>query len=588
MKKMKTTIAATVALAACVGTQLLAQNTKQDTITMALTLNAQASVSTSATVANAGNFSQGPLYYKIAPAAKFTQANILEAIAIVMHGNPKFYSSSATLELVQGELGGFWNINDGLAQSFPDYYTTPDPIGNLSGLTGSFNDDGSDGANPYYGTLRAVFFPDIGPYDWYGEDSTYVPFVTGQDFDDRIPNFVDDFNAPPGFYDPLGKTSIADGVNEYARLDTGRHFLPVPWMAYDPSTETGTPYPTTGEYPPGHMQPWGQIYVRDPKASGFTADDPLCENVTFFFDLEVQECYDCFYLNSFITTATFKSVPGVSGGPPCCGSENILTGTGVDYYYLTLDFDNTLNNSFLNPALETNDDDDSYYVYNWVGFTGVIPNSGEENDNGLSPDILEYSDKIKSDLEGLASPYETRFTLNGIVTYHWALKLINKSDVAADYIGTAPATYVANGYGFIGLVCQLITGTVTFTEKSVPDVGCCDDQDWWDDEFNDFSTGDTYYSGWFGPGWTGGHGYFNPDFDQYNPYPYYNIVGGEIYDTDIADEDLPYQHESPLNPAAALTDHLQNYGSSSVWTYDFDTYIDRDIEEPSVGGATKK
>src|ERR1035437_344890 len=46
MKKMKTTILTSVALAACVSTQLFAQNVKEDTITFALTGIQQVSVST--------------------------------------------------------------------------------------------------------------------------------------------------------------------------------------------------------------------------------------------------------------------------------------------------------------------------------------------------------------------------------------------------------------------------------------------------------------------------------------------------------------------------------------------------------------
>src|ERR1035441_4873675 len=63
MKKMKTTILTAVALAACVSTQLFAQN-KEDVITLSLTGQEQVSVSTSATVKNAGNWPDGPKYYK--------------------------------------------------------------------------------------------------------------------------------------------------------------------------------------------------------------------------------------------------------------------------------------------------------------------------------------------------------------------------------------------------------------------------------------------------------------------------------------------------------------------------------------------
>jgi hypothetical protein len=180
--------------------------------------------------------------------------------------------------------------------------------------------------------------------------------------------------------------------------------------------------------------------------------------------------------------------------------------------------------------------------------------------------LLEYSDSIRSHL-GSPSPYETRFTLKGIVTYTWALKFINSSDIAPDYIGKA--SYAANGYGFIGLVCQLITGSATFTETAVKDVGCCDDIIWWDQQYNtpQFNGQANYHTtviGWYGPGWDGLYGYFNPYFDQYNPYPFYNIVGGFSFDTDFLIWDLPNQNESPFNPSTALTRHQRDDGSSSI------------------------
>ena len=64
----------------------------------------------------------------------------------------------------------------------------------------------------------------------------------------------------------------------------------------------------------------------------------------------------------------------------------------------------------------------------------------------------------------------------------------------------------------------------------------------------------TWATGWYGPGHDGGTGYFNPRSDQLNPYPYYNIVGGEAYGP-LYQYDLPDQNESPLNPQAALTRH---------------------------------
>ena len=103
------------------------------------------------------------------------------------------------------------------------------------------------------------------------------------------------------------------------------------------------------------------------------------------------------------------------------------------------------------------------------------------------------------------------------------------------------------------------------------DVGCCDDTPW--------------YESWYGPGSaygpTGnyriedgetGFGYFNPELDQYNPYPYYNLVAGQVYSTNYF-RDLPFQFESPYNPGAALTKHYVNTccsigsGKNTIFTY---------------------
>jgi hypothetical protein len=69
------------------------------------------------------------------------------------------------------------------------------------------------------------------------------------------------------------------------------------------------------------------------------------------------------------------------------------------------------------------------------------------------------------------------------------------------------------------------------------------------------STNQTLKDGWYGPGWDGGFGYFNPARSgQYNPYPYYNIVGGAPYGP-LYEPSLPDQNESPFNPPAALARH---------------------------------
>ena len=578
MKKMKTTIAATVALAACASTQLFAQNIKEDTITFSVSIMQQTSVSTSKTVANAGNFSAGPMFYKT-KTFKATEKDILADISAVMHnGKANFYSSKAKLVLVQGELGGFWNITDAAAQSYADL----DEDGDNS-LPGTFNDDGYDTGASNFGA-------------WY--DDSFDPANSG--YDENLGgtvaslNGVEDTAGDPTTWDPddagiIFPTLYVDvlsqsGVNNYtdfatylyggnrfaindgldaggwlsagaeALLDSGRHFLPVPFQKA-PSTDDGSDwvmYPTSGQYPVGHMQPWGQIFVKDPGANGYSADSPLCENVTFFFCLAVEECYDCFYLNSFITDANFTSKPGAATGPPCCTSPNLLLGTGVDKYYMSLTFDNTDNNPYLNNWTDNNNN--NYYYYHYVGYKGISVSFVSSTlhhtvADGLTPDLLIYVDSIRSRL-GTASPYECRFTLNGIVTYNWALKLLNVNDAAADFIGTAK--FDANGFGFIQLACSLLTGTVTFTEKAIKDIGCCDDTPWWD---NWYGPGSAYRND-YGSGYENGFGYYNPARDQFDAYPFFNVVGGEYYDNGLDSyRYLPDQFESPLNPGAALTYH---------------------------------
>jgi hypothetical protein len=220
--------------------------------------------------------------------------------------------------------------------------------------------------------------------------------------------------------------------------------------------------------------------------------------VTFFFAINVEECYDCFYLNSFITDATFKfkDAQQVTDGPPCCAGTipSGLSGNGKDRYYMTLSFDNTQNN----PYLSTNNQLSTYYVgwgqkvdstlpdYNkYAGIAGLEPflNSGGRVD-GLTPDGLDYFDPIASNL-GTFNQYVLRFTLNGVVTYNWNLKLINSSDLLPDFIGTA--SYPATGYGFWGLYCSLFNGSASIVEQSLKNANCCLDLPWNDS--------------WYGPGY---------------------------------------------------------------------------------------
>jgi len=400
---MKTTLLASVALAACVGTQVFAQNSKLDTILFSLSLQGQASVSTSPSAVNAGTWSAGPKYYKTTGIKKMTQADIIKDIGSVLG---RSYSSKAQLVLVQGELSGFFNVIPGLSNSIAQY--------NENGDLNGDNDVSAD-------TDLAV-------------DSTILS---------------------------------ADTIT-FVTLANGRH--------YQVNPVVGAAYP----YPVGHFQPWGQIFIQDPGYASYSATDPLCDNVTYFFSLDVQECYDCFYMNSFISDSSFTSKAGTAGGPPCCTPGSSLLGRGTDHYYLTWSFDDTQVNPYLNTnnVLDGNGSASGYYV----GVPGIVPSVGSLD--GTLPDALAYVDTIKSGL-GTPSPYEARFTLNGIVTYAWNLEFVNKSDLLPDFVGTA--TYAANGYGFIQLTCQLITGTATIHETIVKSSTCCLDIPW--------------YDSWYGIGW---------------------------------------------------------------------------------------
>jgi len=261
-------------------------------------------------------------------------------------------------------------------------------------------------------------------------------------------------NAPGPKFDATTYTSTIKHLS--VRLANGRHIANVP-----------APFVTAGSYPPGHFQPWGQIFVKDPVG-------PKCDNVTHFFSISVEECYDCFYLNSFITDTTFTFKAGTSSGPPCCTVPENLLGNGKDRYYMMLGFDNTTHNPFLNKTKPL------YYQ----GVEGLTPfGKGANVVDGITPDgITPYQDPIRANLGGYIAEV-SRFTLNGIMTYTWSLKLLNKNDVAPDFLGTGK--YEANGYGFFGLYCSLLTGSFTFSEKTVNamNVFCCYNEPWNDSWF---------------------------------------------------------------------------------------------------------
>jgi len=453
---MKKTLITAAALAACLGTPLLAQNAKEDVLTFALTGQYQTSVSDSS-ANNAGNWNPQPTNYKTAT-SKIATVNILQAIAIVLHGNAGYYSSKAQLVLVQGELSGFFNITDELAE--------------------------------------------------VGDPTTGAPATIQSD-------------TPTSF-----SSTTVPGGGTFAALATGRHFLP---------------NPTSLLWPPGHHQPWGQIFVQDPGKSGYSASNPLCENVTFFFSITVEECYDCFYLNSFISDAKFKYVAGTGSGLPCCSVLSSLEGSGKDRYYMTLSFDNTINNPYLNPANPTGawigaygesdptaTDYNPYYGVAGLGYTSALVA------DGISADLLPYVESIISSI-GVPSPYEMRFTLNGIVTYTWALKLVNKSDVVFDFVGSA--SYAANGYGFIALRCGYLTGTASIAEKIVTASNCC---------LGGILKDGLWYDWWYGTGWN----------QAQSPW-----------DT-FAGDSTPAGFGSPVNMCADLSFHLgydEEYEPGEQW-----------------------
>jgi len=277
-------------------------------------------------------------------------------------------------------------------------------------------------------------------------------------------------NENEGNADSTDFSRTIDGT--FVRLATGRHFLAVP-----------EGYATEGNWPPGHHQPWGQIFVKDTQRG-------ICDNVTFFFAITVQECYDCFYLNSFVTDTKFVIKPGgdQQDGPPCCSVfvAEQLSGSGLDRYYMSLSFDNTFNNPYLN------DENEAWIGVEYGPYPGVRGYLKEElTGDGTTPDQLLYVDRIISN-QGRPAPYAMRFTLNGILTYKWKLAKINSTDLVLDFIqysSSTPASYTANGYSFHALTCGLLTGGMKINETVVNSdrTFCCANDPW--------------YESWYGVGW---------------------------------------------------------------------------------------
>jgi hypothetical protein len=439
---MKKTLITAVALAAC-ATQLLAQNAKEDVISFNLTLQQQKSVSTSSskTVLNQGNWSQAPRYY-LTMSKKLTQADVIKDIAIVLHGNPGYYSSRSQLVMVQAELSGFIVVGEDLAAATG----SPQP---------SFD--------TFTPTLSAT-----------SVDSISVPLATGRNY----------------------------ATN---KLD--------------------------GRWAPGHHQPWGQIYVKDPV-------NARCENVTFFFAIKVAECYDCYYLNSFISDASFSYSGGGSAIPPCCFTAVNLNGSGTDRYYMTFSFDNTINNPYLNPL--TNAGNAAFYVGDaggpWPGIIGRTPNLHSSFKNpgildttsqdGVTPDFFQYQDPIAFQV-GQIDPYALRFSFSGIVTYKWSMKFINNNDPARNFIGTASSTVAGTAYE--RLICGYVSGPFSISERVVKASSCCLGLNW--------------YDWWYGIGYdTLGNSVPRSTDDRFTPV---NLPVDLSYHAYINTDDVPWQQANP-------------------------------------------
>ena len=257
-----------------------------------------------------------------------------------------------------------------------------------------------------------------------------------------------------------------------------------------------------------------------------------------------------------------------------------MLGSGTDKYYMTMSFDNTVNNPYLN-----------YDLYDYVTYEYPVPDTlyvdpyesfGDYIEGiepgynsiffwtiyyeGVYPDAFPYFDPIKSGALTQFEPYLMRFTLNGIMTYTWKLGFINSSDLWPDFVGTG--TYDVNGYGYIALVCDLLTGTVKFTEKAVKTPCCIFAYD-----------SDEWYYDWFGPGYYPILHVDNEDSDYYPDSEWSNLwmdgVGYEnvYYDVSGDGYDAGYGI-TPFNTEASLSYHANFDESYEPWlTKDFIDWV---------------
>jgi len=186
---------------------------------------------------------------------------------------------------------------------------------------------------------------------------------------------------------------------------------------------------------PGKYQPLGWIFVRDIVAGVYVFVD-----VTPFFNVSVHECYDCFYLNSFVTDTTFKF--GQVTGPPCCGSSSVTSGKGTDKYYMCFEFDNTV----ANPRVATGD---TFGLYSAGGewLRDLEATMLDPAEDGITPNQAPIYQRFDQSV--------LRFRVCGIMTYKWTLK-------ESQFIGAA--TLPSYGYGFVKKVCSMIDGKITVAE----------------------------------------------------------------------------------------------------------------------------
>ena len=350
----------------------------------------------------------------------------------------------------------------------------------------------------------------------------------------NIDNNVDGLSGVDGLFttDPAyadASTDIANSTDSsYVTMANGHHLVV-------------NEQPDKTLYPVGHLQPWGQIFIKDTAGRG-TVTSPLCENVTYYFAMSVEECYDCFYMNSFVSDATFTPKAFAHNGPNCCGTDSTLLGKGKDRYYLTLSFDNTDNNPYLNPLANE-------FRHQETGIKANSVNFGISGD-GLVPDeinVTPYFDAINHTVSPKNLPYEARFTLNGILTYTWNLQFVNSADISPDFVGSA--TYPASGYGFIALYCQLLTGTATFTEKVVKTACCLDDAPWYDT-----------FNGWYG---VGAEYYETAVYDDNGNF-LYATKDQTKYSAGAYDVVLGYT-AGPINVGASLSYH-HNFDLTYPWS----------------------